>query len=39
MPGIFIYEGMSLRVTDLTLSIGPDGDLGSSMKWQVALDV
>jgi len=39
MPGIFISEGMRLRITDFTLRIGKDGSVDSSMQWQVALDV
>lgn len=39
MPGIFISEGMRLRITDFTLRIGKDGSVDSSMEWQVALDV
>jgi len=39
MPGIFISEGMRLRITDFTLRIGEDGSVDSSMQWQVALDV
>lgn len=39
MPGIFISEGMRLRITDFTLTIGKDGSVDSSMQWQVALDV
>lgn len=40
MPGIFISEGMSLRITDIRLTVGADGNVvDSSMKWQVALDV
>ena len=39
MPGIFISEGMRLRITDFTLRIGRDGSVDRSMQWQVALDV